>query len=101
MQERSKVVAVTLPNAKEIHVEVTPLGGEEEVSFKTLPMDEIFEAVEGIAQGIADCLRKANPRKASVELGLEVGLEAGKLTALLVQGTATANLKLTLEWGGE
>jgi hypothetical protein len=34
-------------------------------------------------------------------LGLEVGLESGNLTALLVKGTGTANLKLILEWGGE
>ena len=45
--------------------------------------------------------QKVKPRKASVELGLEVGLESGHLTALLVKGTGTANLKLTLEWGGE
>ncbi len=101
MPSRTEIVLVSLPNNKEIHVEVTPLGGEEQVSLKALPFGEIFEAVEGLAQGVADSIRKAKPRKASVELGLEVGLESGKLTALLVKGTGTANLKLTLEWGGD
>ena len=31
--------------------------------------------------------------------GVQVGIESGKLTALLVKGTGNANLKITLEWG--
>jgi Trypsin-co-occurring domain 1 len=101
MESRTTIVPVLLPNGKEIRVEATLLPGEEEVSFKTLPVAELFDAVEGIAQAVMTTLQKVQPRKASVELGLEVGLEAGRLTALLVKGTGTANLKLTLEWGGE
>ena len=44
-------------------------------------------------------LQKVKPRAASVEFGLEIGIESGQLTALLVKGTGTANLKITLEWG--
>jgi len=33
-----------------------------------------------------------------VEFGLEVALESGQLTAVLVKGSAKANLKITLEW---
>lgn len=101
MGSRTEIVPVLLPNGKEIRVEATLLPGEEEVSFKALPAAEIFDAVEGIAQAVVTTLQKVKPRKASVELGLEVGLESGHLTALLVKGTGTANLKLTLEWGGE
>jgi hypothetical protein len=42
--------------------------------------------------------RYLKPHKASVEFGLEVALEAGQLTALLVKGSGTSNLKITLEW---
>jgi hypothetical protein len=38
------------------------------------------------------------PSKATVEFGIELGIEPGKLTALLVQGTSKANLKINLEW---
>ncbi|MGO9463204.1 MAG: CU044_2847 family protein [Isosphaeraceae bacterium] len=100
-ESRSEVVTVELPNGKKICVEATLLGGEEPVSFHDFRFEEVLGAVEGIAQGIAESLGKVKPRKASVELGLEVGLESGKLTTLLVKGTGTANLKLTLEWGGE
>ena len=101
MEPRTTIVPVLLPNEKEIHVEATLLPGEEEVSYKPFPAEQIFDAVEGIAQAVVTTLQKVKPRKASVELGLDVGLEAGHLTALLVKGTGTANLKLTLEWGGE
>ena len=101
MELRTTIVPVLLPNGKEICVEASLLPGEEEVSFKALPAEQIFDAVDGIAQAVVTTLQKVKPRKASVELGLEVGLESGQLTALLVKGTGTANLKLTLEWGGE
>jgi hypothetical protein len=44
-------------------------------------------------------LEKVKPKKASVEFGLEVAVESGKLTTLLVKGASTANLKITLERG--
>jgi hypothetical protein len=78
-----------------------PLGGEGQVSFKALPFGEVFEAVEGIAQGVAGSIQKAKPCKARVELGLAVGLESRKLTDLLVKGTGTAKLELTLGWVSE
>ena len=43
-------------------------------------------------------LDKVRPQKAKIEFGIEVAMKEGQLTALLVQGTATANLKITLEW---
>ena len=50
------------------------------------------------ALAVQAALVKVKPAKASVELGLEVGLEAGQLTALLVKGSGKANLKITLTW---
>ncbi len=101
MEPRTAIVPVLLPNGKEIRVAATLLPGEEEVSFKALPVGEIFDAVAGIAQAVVTTFQRVQPRTATVELGLEVGLESGRLTALLVKGTGTAHLKLTLEWGGE
>jgi hypothetical protein len=48
---------------------------------------------------LTTALKKVKPKKASVEFGLEVAVESGKLTTLLVKGTGTANLKIALEWG--
>ena len=40
------------------------------------------------------------PKKATVEFGVEVTVKSGKLTALIVEGEGKGNLKITLEWGG-
>jgi hypothetical protein len=38
------------------------------------------------------------PDRGTVEFGIDVGVESGALTALVVKGTGTATLKVTLEW---
>lgn len=59
------------------------------------------EAIEEITDQLNATLSKVKPRKATIEFGLEVAVEAGGLTALIVKGSGTANVKITLEWGGE
>lgn len=98
MDPRTEIVPVHLPNGAIIQVEATVLGGEEKVTFKELPFGEVLTAIEGIAQSLVATLEKVKPQEASVELGLEIGIESGKLTALLVKGSGKANLKVTLKW---
>ena len=97
-------VPLILPNKTRVRVEATPLkcAGDTDVSFESvkeaLAGDNIQGAIEGIAETVIGALQKVSPRKATVEFGLEVGLESGNLTALWVKGTGKANLKITLEW---
>jgi len=72
--------------------------GFEAATFNAQHFDGVIGAIEGIASAVQLALSKACPQKASVELGLELGVEAGQLTALLVKGGAKANLKITLHW---
>jgi len=43
-------------------------------------------------------IQRYNTEKASVEFGVEIAASTGKVSALLVQGSGKANLKITLEW---
>jgi hypothetical protein len=99
--DRTEVVKSQLENGTIIRIQATPLGGEQRVASPNFvaPFSEITGAVEGIADSMVATLKKVKPRSASVEFGLEIGVEAGHLTALLVKGTGTANLKITLQWG--
>jgi hypothetical protein len=99
MEERTEIVKAELPNGTIIHVQATPLGGDEDISFTVPSFKQVTDAIEGIAESMVTTLQKVKPHKASVEFGLEVALEAGQLTALLVKGSGTSNLKITLEWG--
>jgi predicted DNA binding protein len=99
MEEETEVIKAKLANGTIIHIQATVLDGDEEVAFTLPSFKQVTDAIEGIAKSIVTTLRKVKPHKASVEFGLEVALEAGELTALLVKGSGTSNLKITLEWG--
>ncbi|MGH2496284.1 MAG: CU044_2847 family protein [Ktedonobacteraceae bacterium] len=99
MEEKTEIIKTTLANGAVFHIQATVLGGEEEVAFTLPSFKGVTDAIEGIAESMTSTLQKVKPQKASVEFGLEVVLEAGQLTALLVKGSGTSNLKITLEWG--
>ena len=99
METRSEIIPVTLPSGGTIQVEATVRGQEEDVAFGVPAIEGLSESIEGLSTSILDALKRVQPRKATVEFGLEVGVEAGKLTALLVKGTGTATINVKLEWG--
>ena len=95
----TEIVQATLENGATISIEAALLGGEEDVALTSFPFHEVTHAIEGIAESLTKTLKRIKPQRASVELGVAFGIEAGVLTAVLVKGTGTANLKITLEWG--
>jgi hypothetical protein len=102
MQNRTDIVPVRFEDGTIIQVQATLLGGEEEVAFKYgLLFENVTKPIKKIASEVAKLVREIQPDKASVQLGFEVATSEGQLTALLVKGTATANLTLTLEWEKE
>ncbi len=102
MEERVQIVALKLTNGSVVKVSARSLGGEEDVlDWKTLlPFSEITTTIESIARDLAACIETVRPDKASVEFGVDIGVEAGKLTALLASGAVSGNLKVKLEWKG-
>ncbi len=94
----TEIVKAALSNGTLIRIDATSLGGEERVAYTIPSFNEVTDAIEGIAQAMVTTLKKVKPRGASVEFGLEIGVESGQLTALLVKGTGTANLKIILKW---
>ncbi len=77
---RTKPVKVTLDNGTVIYVQARV-------------------AIEGIAQSLTTAWEKAKPSRASVEFGIEFAYEAGQVLAMFVDGSTTASMKVTLEWG--
>lgn len=86
-----------------LYVEARPVGGgDEEVAGRLLKFEGFTETLGKVANSVTDAvqagLTKVKPAKVTVEFGCEVGVESGQLTAILVKGTAKANLKVTMEW---
>ncbi|MGK7880923.1 MAG: CU044_2847 family protein [Crocosphaera sp.] len=99
MTYSDEIKTLKFTNGTEIKVEAINLGGETRVGVDDiLDFDDVTNAIEAIATSITTTLDKVKPKKASVEFGVKVGVESGKLTTLLVKGSGEANLKITLEW---
>lgn len=98
--DNSEVVKVSVSKDAQtaFSVEVVPLGGEERVSSDFYHFDELTESLETLTRSLYDTIKKIQPTKASIEFGVEIGVQSGKLTALLVKGSGKANLKIKLEW---
>ena len=101
MDNRTRNVPVELPGFGPIKVEAVVVGREQDVSSirEMMSLGEVNKMIEGIATTLKSTMDKIAPDKASVEFGVALELEAGKLSALLVQGTASSSLKITLTWG--
>ncbi len=95
---RSEIVPVKLPSGLTVQVDATVIGSEEDVALKVPGIEGLCEAIEGLSASIIASLKKVQPRKATVEFGMEVALESGQLTALLVKGSGAASVRVTLEW---
>lgn len=93
----SDKISVSLPNGSTIKFETSSLG-REEVSFKDFSFKEIENTLSGITDALKGIIQRAEPQKASVKFGVEVGVESGNLTAVIVKGASKANLEITLEW---
>jgi|SRR2546427_377622 len=116
MIEVSTLVPVNLSNGVRVHVEATRItphgtaGGERDVAFAPggsgerdvalvpADFDAVSRAIEGIAKSLTQAIEKIAPRKTTVEFGLELQLDSGALTALIVKGSGKSNLKVTMEW---
>lgn len=85
-----------------IYLEVTRLDQEEEVAFRAISIEDFAKSVGAVAESVTDALvrglKRVRPDKVVVEFGCELGMETGKLTAMLVRGSAKANLKVSMEW---
>ena len=98
MELQRKIITVELNDGTHVRVEAT-LIGERKLTFQTRPFSEITSVIESLTKEIAETIQKVNPDKAKVRFGLDVGIESGKLTPLLVKDASTGNIEITLEWG--
>ncbi len=64
----------------------------------TLSFATVSEALRGIASDLRDAIKAVQPDSAEVEFGLDVAIKGSQLACLLVDGGATASIRVRLEW---
>ncbi len=85
-------------------VEVVSLG-REHIGFDVKQFQPVADAIEGVVQMIAVPIQKVKPKQATVKVGIELTIirrigydnESGQLTVVIVKGSGTGNLEMTLE----
>jgi hypothetical protein len=93
----SNTVPVQLPNGAVVKVEVASTG-REDAGFDVKQFQPIADAIEGVVQMIMTPIQKVKPKKATVKFGMELAIESGQLTTIIVKGSGKGNLEITLEW---
>jgi len=100
MAETTKIIETKLGD-ETVLVRAVAVGGAQDVAMLGLPeFSDVTKMVESVGGSFYAALSAIAPKKASVEFGIEVAVKGGKLVGLLVDGAATATIKVTLEWGG-
>ncbi|MGX9146464.1 CU044_2847 family protein [Mesorhizobium sp. 128a] len=94
-------VMVRLPSGNEMLLEAE-IGGREEVAAgDSFDFNENLKVLQEVGSMIGTALQTARPTEAQVEIGLDAAVEAGKHTALIVKGSGSASLKVTLKWSSK
>lgn len=97
--ERTEVIKASLADGSIIQIQVSATGGRQDVAGGKVPdLKDVGKAIEGIVEAVAAPIHKAMPSKATVKFGIDIAVEPGQLTALLVKGGGNATLEVTLEW---
>lgn len=98
MYEATYAIPVRLQSGQLIKIQVSPGPREEDVAFRPVSLQGLADTMGGIATEIFAGLKRVHPDKITVEFGVEVALEAGQLTALVLKGTGAANFTISMEW---
>lgn len=94
------VVDARLPSGAKVRVRIAEdAGGLEEVGrFEPGDLEGALATVEEVASLLDAKLSSIRPRRATVEFGVSLSVKAGKLAALVFDGTGEASLRVALEW---
>jgi hypothetical protein len=61
-------------------------------------MSKALASVRAMSAQLVETLKAIGPDRATLEIGVEFAVEAGELTALVVNGSGASNVTITLEW---
>ena len=81
------------------YVEARQDSAEHEVgSTLTEGLGAAMDAIKTLGSHVADAAKAIEPDHFGIQLGFEFKLEQGTLVAMLVRGSATANVTVNLQW---
>jgi len=98
----SEFIQIRLSDGSICHVEIDRqfISGREKVSTneKIFDFELVKNQIQKISEEFREIFSKVKPTKTTLEFGIELSVEAGQLTSIIVKGSGKSNLKITLEW---
>ena len=73
-------------------------GGAADISDRRWDLEQVQAAITKLAKLAQEAVVQVAPQEATIEFGVAIKTEAGRLTGLLVSGGAEASFKITLTW---
>ena len=93
------LVKVDMGDGRVVAVEARNFSPEQPVGIAdVLKFDGVTKSIEAVADRMTEAFDRVKPDRASVEFGIDIGVESGMLTGLVVKGSGNATLTVTLEW---
>jgi hypothetical protein len=93
------LVKVDMGDGRVVAVEARNFSPEQPVGIAdVLKFDGVTKSIEAVADRMTAAFDRVKPDRASVEFGIDIGVESGTLTGLVVKGSGNATLTVTLEW---
>lgn len=97
--QTTQMLPITLEDGSTFLVEVPTSTGRQDVAGGGLhDAESLSKSINGIVKLVTGPLKAVQPNKATVKLGLEIGIEQGSLVAAIVRGVGKTNLEITMEW---
>ena len=95
-----KNIPLDLKDGSKIYIEAVKIGNcdEEEIGIEQYKFESVTKKITVLSNEIIDSVKTTGLNKISVKFGIEIGVESGGLSALIVKGTGKANIEVTLEW---
>jgi hypothetical protein len=100
MDEDFTILEVAVGEGTTLQVVALDYGGAQDVAaLGPVSLDRVIDTIKDLAGSIKSAIETIAPERASVEFGVQVAVKAGKLSALLVEGSGQAFRKVALGWG--
>lgn len=92
------IAPVELSNGEIVNIEYIATGPQQKSFLGKKYLSTFLTKLSGTVEDIRKSVEGASPNKLTIELGIDVGIEEGELTAIFIKGSGNANFKVTLEW---
>ncbi len=94
IEEKYEIIPVKLDDGEEILIETRMLGGEQPVSNIIPDFEDVSGQIQKVLSKISDSLTSPSIDTVEVEFSIELAMKSGKLSALVVEGSGKANMKI-------